>query len=391
MRVSDVLRDIGRPVAYYPGLAKPLGGVKAAVLFCQIFYWHSRAMHELGVHKTADELAEETGLSYEEQRAARKALKQKGVLIETEKRLEHKIYFRIDEDALERVVDGARAISQHTDSGAEAKSANAENPTSPNGKSPFREVDKVHSADRSNPSPPTVQIPVRGEGTGQFVNGVKTTAETTAESSSNANARDAVDNSAAESLLLPEREKPAQPSAGDAHSGGELPQSADELAMASLLQGLEQERGKRCAISMANDRHHLQDWLNRGVTLKQLRDAHRRAAAARDRDQDARPINAGFLARFVDEVVSKATAPSDDGALWWESSPEVIDARGVAAGVRPRKPDEALPYYRVLVAKATGEKAAVEYVLRDAQKFNDEKLYSFARETFGDALLPVDY
>ena len=29
MRVTDILRDIGHPVAYYPGLSRYLGGVKA--------------------------------------------------------------------------------------------------------------------------------------------------------------------------------------------------------------------------------------------------------------------------------------------------------------------------------------------------------------------------
>ncbi|MBU9468319.1 hypothetical protein LGM75_23890 [Burkholderia multivorans] len=107
MRVTDILRDIGHPVAYYPGLSRYLGGVKATVFFCQIFYWQDKADSELGVHKTADELLAETGLSYEEQRAARKALRASGVLVETEKRIEHKIYFRIDEDALERLVTSA--------------------------------------------------------------------------------------------------------------------------------------------------------------------------------------------------------------------------------------------------------------------------------------------
>ncbi|RKE35262.1 hypothetical protein B0G76_1323 [Paraburkholderia sp. BL23I1N1] len=112
MRVADVLRELGRPIAYYPFLARYLGGVNAAVLFCQIFYWQDKATSELGVHKTSAELENETGLSYEEQRSARAALRDSGVLIETEKRIEHKIYFRVDEDALERILSAGPAAKK---------------------------------------------------------------------------------------------------------------------------------------------------------------------------------------------------------------------------------------------------------------------------------------
>ncbi|WP_187153328.1 hypothetical protein [Candidatus Arsenophonus triatominarum] len=61
---------IGNPHAYYPNLAKPLGGLTAAILFSQIFYWQDKANSELGVYKTRDDLEEETGLTHDEQRTA---------------------------------------------------------------------------------------------------------------------------------------------------------------------------------------------------------------------------------------------------------------------------------------------------------------------------------
>lgn len=106
MRPSDLMLNFGRPVAYYPGLAKPLGGVNAALFFCQIFYWQDKASSDLGVYKTSEEIEEETGMSYREQVTARKALKDRGILIENNKRLEHKIYYKIDIDTLDRVVSG---------------------------------------------------------------------------------------------------------------------------------------------------------------------------------------------------------------------------------------------------------------------------------------------
>jgi hypothetical protein len=382
LRVSDVLREVGRPVAYYPGLVKHLGSVKATVLFCQIFYWQDKATSELGVHKTTDELRDETGLTYEEQRAARTELKRLGVLIETAKRIEHKIYFRIDEDALERLVESADETlpADPADAQTVDVALEREKSTSPNGKSPSREIGKVQPGKREKSTPPNGQIPVREGGFGQVVNRGKTTAEITAESSSNAHAHEAVDNSPPKPLLpLPDDQK-SKPTA--------------EQSIVDLLQTLELGRGKRCAIDGAKDRVHVLTWVGRGVTLDQLRESHRRAVAARDRDQDGRPVNAGFLARFVDEVLAMPTAAAttDDGTPWFESiAAEVIDAKGAELGVRPRKPDEAIASYRVLVVNASKEKSAVDFVLRDAKKFNDQRLYEFAVATFGDALMPTDF
>lgn len=107
MRPSEHLFDFGRPVAYYPGLVKHLGSVNAVLLFCQFFYWKDRTDNELGVYKSAEEIEHETGLSYREQATARKQLVERGVLIETHKRLEHRIYFRIDVDRLDALLSSA--------------------------------------------------------------------------------------------------------------------------------------------------------------------------------------------------------------------------------------------------------------------------------------------
>jgi hypothetical protein len=87
----------------------------------------------------------------------------------------------------------------------------------------------------------------------------------------------------------------------------------------------------------------------------------------------------------------RAAAGETDGTPWYESTLEVIEARGAELGVRPRKPDEAIASYRVLVVKASREKAAVDFVLRDARRFNSQQLFEFAVATFGDELMPVDF
>lgn len=89
----------GHPVAYHPTLAHFFGSVNAALFFGQLRYWDERTENPLGVYKTSEEWAEETGLSYREQTTARRILVDAQYVIETNKRLEHRLYFKIDWDA----------------------------------------------------------------------------------------------------------------------------------------------------------------------------------------------------------------------------------------------------------------------------------------------------
>ncbi|MFP3564716.1 hypothetical protein [Paraburkholderia sp. SIMBA_030] len=368
MRVADVLRELGRPIAYYPFLARYLGGVNAAVFFCQIFYWQDKATSEFGVHKTVDELEEETGLSYEEQRAARTKLRAAGVLIETAKRIEHRTYFRVDEDALELILSSpvpARKVKKISE-------GTSEKSTSRNGKSPSREMGKDNSAKSEIPTPPDGENLAGGKGDSHSVNGTEITAETTAAT----RATDAVDKFAA------------------AANSKDEPQNTDG-ELTDLLISLELERGKDLAIDRTRDRVHVLTWVGKGVTPEKLRLAHSAAVAARKRDRDDRPTYAGFISTFIDDALAPrptAAATTGDGSPWYESViAEVIEAKGAALGVRPRFPDEAIASYRVLVVNASKEKSAVDFVLRDAKKFNDQRLYEFAVATFGDALMPADF
>ena len=104
MRPSESLKIAGKPIAYYPKLAKPLGSTNASILFSHFFYWHDKAQHELGIYRTAEEIESETGLTVQEQRTARAKLKERGILIETEKRIEHRIYYKLDLDAFDELM-----------------------------------------------------------------------------------------------------------------------------------------------------------------------------------------------------------------------------------------------------------------------------------------------
>lgn len=100
-----LMRGLGRTVAYYPAIAKHVGGAKAAIFMCQMLYWSPHVTNELGVYKSVDEWEQETGLTYREQVTARKELVARGLIIETHKRLEHRIYFLINDEAMNRVLD----------------------------------------------------------------------------------------------------------------------------------------------------------------------------------------------------------------------------------------------------------------------------------------------
>ncbi|MCA8104779.1 hypothetical protein [Burkholderia sp. AU36459] len=155
MAATDYLLDFGHPVAYYPGLVKHLGSVNAVLFFSQIFYWQDKAASELGVYKTVEEIEAETGMTYREQATARKQLVDRGVLVETNKRLEHRVYYRIDLDRLNEMLESANC-----------------------GKRISGEADSA----------------VRGAAKAQVVNKTKTTTETTSKSTADVSAkRDVVD------------------------------------------------------------------------------------------------------------------------------------------------------------------------------------------------------
>lgn len=86
----------GQPVAYHPMLSHFFASVNAAIFFCQLRYWGDRTENPLGVYKTSEEWTTETGLSYREQATARRILSEAGFVVETNKRLEHRIYFLVD-------------------------------------------------------------------------------------------------------------------------------------------------------------------------------------------------------------------------------------------------------------------------------------------------------
>ncbi|RDU99207.1 helix-turn-helix domain-containing protein [Trinickia dinghuensis] len=194
-----------------------------------------------------------------------------------------------------------------------------------------------------------------------------------------------IESSAAATNASGDVEKPPAAAANE-----QKPNVKTESELGELLVGLEAARGKQLALDPTKDRIHLLTWVGKGVTAEQLRAAHALAVAARGRDTDGRPTYVGFVSQFIAEAQGAGgTAPQYDGD-WFETGPE-IEAKGKALGVRPRKPDEPMPYYLVLVAAAAGKGPWIDHVLSEARRSRSEQFFKFVVDTFGDALLPADF
>lgn len=101
MKLTDFLSDVGRPIAYYPSLRKITGSTTATILLCQFIYWRGKESDPNGwLYKTSDDIEEETGLSYNEQKTARANLVSAELIEEHYARLDHQMKFRVNLDMI---------------------------------------------------------------------------------------------------------------------------------------------------------------------------------------------------------------------------------------------------------------------------------------------------
>lgn len=118
MRLGDLYADVGRPIAHYPQLRSIAGSTNAALLLCQLIYWHGKQRNEQGwiykrVKPAPDDpegqdgpenqsLAHETGLTLRELSSARTLLRSHGLVKERYARSEHRLYFQVDFGAISK-------------------------------------------------------------------------------------------------------------------------------------------------------------------------------------------------------------------------------------------------------------------------------------------------
>src|SRR5215469_9667440 len=81
-------------------------GAKGAILVAQLFYWSGKQQSDDGwIYKTQLDLENETGLSRHEQNKCVEYLKKKNVLETRYERLDHQLYYRINRDALDEIME----------------------------------------------------------------------------------------------------------------------------------------------------------------------------------------------------------------------------------------------------------------------------------------------
>ena len=104
MRLGDYLRDLGRPVMYWPSLCPVVGGVNATILLCHLIWWGDKGDDTEGwIYKTQDAITEETGLTRREQDTARAKLIDLGLVSIQRRGVPPTLYYLVDLDRLESV------------------------------------------------------------------------------------------------------------------------------------------------------------------------------------------------------------------------------------------------------------------------------------------------
>lgn len=100
-----------RPIAFHPALARAFGGINEALFFQQIAYWSDKGNDPEWIYKSQVELEDETCLSAYQQKQARDRLKKLGVLQDERRGVPARLYYRIEWDAVFRLLETANLDS----------------------------------------------------------------------------------------------------------------------------------------------------------------------------------------------------------------------------------------------------------------------------------------
>lgn len=93
MSLISTMEKLGRPVAYYPSIARALGGDPSAAIFlCQFIYWRSK-VGDREIYKSREEILEETGLGVDAQKRICTKLKSLKLVTITKKGLPARNYY----------------------------------------------------------------------------------------------------------------------------------------------------------------------------------------------------------------------------------------------------------------------------------------------------------
>lgn len=102
MSITKYYTDIGRAIGFYPSFKRITKSTVATVFLCQILYWSDKT-EDGWIWKTTDDLEEETGLTYNEQKTAKKILQELGILVVEFKRAHYKSRYKLNKDVLDNL------------------------------------------------------------------------------------------------------------------------------------------------------------------------------------------------------------------------------------------------------------------------------------------------
>lgn len=129
------IQALGTPIVLHSGITKMLGSITASCLLSHIMYWADKTDNPLGFYRTLDELYAETSLTEGELRAARKKLVSLGIITETYKRLEHRLYFKFNADKFDELFSNHLATcANHISPSVNLTGGEIEKAVSPNDK-----------------------------------------------------------------------------------------------------------------------------------------------------------------------------------------------------------------------------------------------------------------
>lgn len=101
MTLNSTLTQTGNAVVYRPALVGIAGSINATILLDQMIYW-AEGLQKTGqwFFMTQETITQRTGLSRYEQESARKKLKSRGYLMEKYSGVPRKLYFQLNESAI---------------------------------------------------------------------------------------------------------------------------------------------------------------------------------------------------------------------------------------------------------------------------------------------------
>lgn len=156
------------------------------------------------------------------------------------------------------------------------------------------------------------------------------------------------------------------------------PLSADAVGEQLVL--LEAERGRTLRLS-SRAHEALLRIAGRAIGLTVLLRAHALACARRAADQDASPVNPGFLEPFVDEAMAErhgGNSPAPD----WDATPEGVQAKADELGVQ-RTAEEHPIWFRLRVIRESGDRRLIEREVSKAERMNPEEFARVHRFMYG--------